>query len=337
MKKGVLLLNLGTPDSTNVRDVRLYLREFLSDPRVLDISAILRFLLLNLVILPTRPKQSAAAYSEIWTAQGSPLLVNTKELTKKVKNELGDEIITKFAMRYGKPSIEAVIAEFHAHKIDSLYVLPLFPQYASSSYGSALAEIYAQLQKFDYVMPVQVKSPYYADQEYIQLLTDSIKVNIQEHDYILMSFHGLPERHVIRSDGGTLPKGCDLKSACPKISRDNSTCYRAQCYATARELASNFGIKEYGVAFQSRLGKTPWIQPYTDQYLNQIYASGNRKLVVICPSFTADCLETLEEIGIGLRKQWLDMGGESFQLIPCLNSHNNWAKLIAKWVKQSQT
>lgn len=337
MSKAVLLVNLGTPDSTKVKDVRRYLREFLSDPRVLDIPALLRFLLLNLVILPTRPRQSAEAYKEIWTDEGSPLLLHTKALSEKLSDKLGASITTVFAMRYGNPGIKSVISELQAKRVDELYVLPLFPQYASSSYGSAVAEIYSQLQNFDYVMPITVKAPYYADTDFIKVLAGSIKATIKEHDYLLMSFHGLPERHVLRSDGGSLPNGCDLRQPCPKVSRDNNTCYRAQCYATAMAVASELKSDNYGVAFQSRLGKTPWIQPYTDQYLADIYAAGHRKLAVACPSFTADCLETIEEIGISLHEQWLEMGGESFQLIPCLNSEDSWVELIANWVKKSQS
>jgi len=336
MAKGLLLVNLGTPDSTKTKDVRKYLRQFLSDPRVLDIPGFFRFLLLNLVILPTRPRKSAEAYKEIWTEQGSPLLINTKQLTDKVSKYLPDWHVVH-CMRYGNPSIAAAIKSMQKEKVSSVYVLPLFPQYASSSYGSALAEVYSELQKHDYVIPVHVQAPYYDDPSYIDILSDHSQSSLEGYDYVLMSFHGLPERHVVKSDGGTLPKGCDLRGPCPKVTKRNYSCYRAQCYATANAIAKKLGLVNFGVAFQSRLGKTPWIKPYTDEYLQQIYNQGFRKLAVMCPSFTADCLETLEEIGMGLQEQWLEMGGEALSLVPCLNDNNNWAELISDWAKKSQS
>lgn len=333
MKNGLILLNLGTPDSTKVKDVRKYLRQFLSDPRVLDIPWLLRTMLLNLVILPTRPKKSAAAYKRIWQENGSPLLINTINLADKASKLLGENWHVEVAMRYANPSIKDIIAKMHAKRVEKIFVLPLFPQYASSSYGSAVASLYQELTKYDYVMPVYVKEPYYDDKEFVNIISKDIQKKLAPDDFLLMSFHGLPERHVIRSDGGKLPKGCDLKSHCPKITAANLTCYRAQCYATAKAVAKKLNMQNYEVAFQSRLGKTPWIQPYTDEFLEEILNRGFKSLIVACPSFTSDCLETIEEIGMELKEQWLDMGGEKFQLVSCLNDNNDWAELICKWAK----
>lgn len=332
-KKGLLLVNLGTPNSPKVSDVRKYLAQFLSDPRVIDIPAFFRYLLL-LVILAFRPRKSAKAYSKIWKKEGSPLLIHGRKLTQLVQNGLPEEWIVDLGMRYANPSIDNAIRGFVEQRVESITVLPLFPQYASSSYGSALAEVYKCLAKHDYVMPVNVVPPYYANPSYINVLKKVTQEQVKPFDYMLMSFHGLPERHVIRSDGGKLPKGCDLRGPCPKISLANFSCYRAQCYETARLLAQSLNLEDYGVSFQSRLGRTPWIQPYTEDVLQAIFDKGHRKLCVVCPSFVADCLETEEEIGMELKEQWKELGGEDFQLISCLNSDESWVNVICAWVNR---
>lgn len=333
MKKGILILNLGTPDSPKVKDVSRYLAQFLSDPRVIDIPAVFRYLLLAIILL-TRPRKSAKAYSKIWSAKGSPLLMHANNLCSELKSALGENYQVELGMRYGKPSIKSAIELFIKSRVEQVFVIPLFPQYASSSYGSALAKVYQCLSKHDYVIPVKVIPAYYARTDYINALSEVTKQQMQDFDYMLMSFHGLPERHVIRSDGGSLPEGCDLRAACPKICQKNFSCYRAQCYTTARLLAENLSIENYGVSFQSRLGRTPWIQPYTEDFLTDIFAKGHKKLAVVCPSFAADCLETYEEIGMELKKQWLEIGGTSFQMINCLNSESIWVETIKNWINK---
>jgi ferrochelatase len=335
LKSGVLIINLGTPDDTSVSSVRRYLRQFLSDPRVLDIPALGRWALLNLVILPFRPKESAEAYSTIWTDRGSPLKYHTEDLTNGLAEHLSDDIPVRFAMRYQNPSLETVLQQFHEDGVERLFVVPMYPQYASSSTGSCLEELYKVAAKDWNAPSLVVLPPFYDHPAYLDVSADIAKDHLEDlnqFDHILMSFHGLPERHVKKCDleGGNY---CLSKpDCCAEVSRVNRYCYRAQCYETARQIAKRLDLAEedYTVAFQSRLGRTPWIQPYTDEEIKKLGERGVRKLAVMIPSFTADCLETLEEIAIRGEEEFQEAGGESLTMVPSLNADPRWIEAILK-------
>ncbi len=335
---GLMLVNLGTPDSTSVPDVRRYLREFLSDPRVIDMNPVGRWFLLNLIILPRRPKQSAEAYRTIWTDAGSPLLVHSRDVADKVQARLGDSVLVTLAMRYQNPSIRAALDRFAAEGIDEIVVLPLFPQYASATTGSVVEKVMAEAKKEWNTPYLQFIPAFFEHSGFIEPMAAIAKGHLDEFqpDHLLMSFHGLPIRHLHKSEpaGGSL---CLVSSdCCDSIRRENRNCYRAQCFATARAVAASIGLDsaQYGVAFQSRLGKDPWIPPFTDGEIERLARAGTKRLSVMCPAFTADCLETIEEIGDRARESFLQAGGEAFQLIPCLNSDDRWADGIVEILSQ---
>jgi ferrochelatase len=335
-RRGVLLVNLGTPDAPTPRAVRRYLREFLSDPRVLDMPAFSRWLLLNLVILPTRPRRAALAYEQVWTPEGSPLLAHGRALRDALRKQLGDDWVVELAMRYGVPSIDAAFERLASADVERIVVVPLFPQYASASTGSALDAVYAAAAERNNVPPLCVLPSFYAEPGFIRALA-AVARDLPEDrrpDHVLMSFHGLPERQVKASD--TTGAHCLASdTCCDAIGAANRFCYRAQCNATARSLARALGLRaeHWTLALQSRLGRTPWIQPYTDEVLPELHARGIRRLAVMCPSFVADCLETVEEIGIRARAQWLALGGEDLVLVPCVNDHPVWVEALAGWVR----
>lgn len=329
-RPGVLLLNLGTPDAPTPPEVRRYLREFLSDPRVIDINPVGRWLLLELVILPTRPRKSAEAYAKIWGEQGSPLLHNGQALREAVSERL-PEIPVVLGMRYGNPSIAAGLDELHALGCDHVVVLPLFPQYASSSTGSAAEKVYREAGKRWNTPFVTVVPPFYDDLRFVEAFAQVGQpvLDALRPDHVLMSFHGLPERHMRKSD----PTGqhcLQAEGCCEKIVDANRNCYRAQCFATARALAGRLGLPppQWSVSFQSRLGRDPWIKPYTDERLVELAAQGVRRMAVFCPAFVADCLETLEEIGMRAQADFQAAGGERLELVPSLNAHPAWVDAV---------
>lgn len=335
---GVLLLNLGTPDSTSVPDVRRYLREFLSDPRVIDISPIGRWMLLNLIILPFRPKKSAEAYEKIWTDRGSPLMFHGQDLLEKVSTILGEEAQVEFAMRYQNPSVASVLKKFRDNGIDRIVVFPLFPQYSSAAWGSAVEKVYVEVNKCWNVPSVDVVPPFYDHPAFIDAFASVAQRGLEEAraDLVLMSFHGLPERHVIKSENE--PSAClQREDCCAQITPGNRNCYRAQCYATARLLAAKLGLRDdgYEVAFQSRLGRSPWIHPYTDIRVQELAAKGVKRLAVLEPSFVADCLETIEEIGIRAKEDFESRGGEELILIPSTNSDDAWAQAVVRMIREA--
>ncbi|TVQ94975.1 MAG: ferrochelatase [Deltaproteobacteria bacterium] len=333
---GVLLVNLGTPDAPTTRAVRRYLREFLMDPRVLDISGASRWALVNLIIAPTRSPKSAAAYREVWTERGSPLLVASQDLTAAVQQKLGPRFKVALGMRYQNPSIGAALEELRREPLDRLVVVPLFPQYSSAASGSAVEKVFEELAADWNIPSVRVLADFYEHPGFIQAQATVAQRSLAsfEPDRVLMSFHGLPERHVKKSWAQGF-SGCDLKGPCPPIGEGNRYCYRAQCYATARALAKAMGLSEgdYEVSFQSRLGRDPWIKPYTDLLLPKLAQRGVKRLAVMCPAFVADCLETLEEIGIRAREDWRAAGGEALHLIPCVNAEPEWAEAVAEMVR----
>ncbi|MCG8420471.1 MAG: ferrochelatase [Proteobacteria bacterium] len=334
---GLLLVNLGTPDEPETGAVRRYLRQFLSDPRVIDINPIGRFLLLNLIILPFRPKQSAQAYQKIWTERGSPLLYHSQDLAEQVAGRLGESWHVELAMRYGQPSIADALARFRAAFVDRIVLLPLFPQYASATTGSVLEEVFRQASETRNVPQLSVIEPFYGDHGFIDAFAEigATVVESSQPDHVLFSFHGLPERQVVQSDeSGSHCLASD--DCCNRITEVNRNCYRAQCFATARRLAEKLDLApdDYTVCFQSRLGRTVWIGPYTDRMIDRLARAGKKRLAVYCPAFVADCLETIEEIGIRGREQFVEAGGEEIFLIPSLNSSAAWADAIVAIIER---
>jgi ferrochelatase len=324
MKKGLLLLNLGTPDCADIPNVRRYLREFLSDKRVIDLPIFLRYLLLYAVILPFRPKQAAHAYQAIWTTEGSPLRVYSLGLVTRLQACLPENYQVALGMRYGNPSIATALKQLA--NCDELIVLPLYPQYSSAATGSSIENVLRTIAIQNTHPNLTIIRDFYQDRGFINAQATLIKPYL-DADYFLFSYHGIPERHLIKS--GCL-KVC--KEPCNVNIPYPLTCYRAQCYDTSARLANvlNLSTKRYTTSFQSRLGRTPWIKPYTDLVLPQLAQQGIKRLVITCPSFVADCLETLEEIGVRARLQWQQLGGESLTLIPCVNDSDGWVNAIIK-------
>ena len=325
-KQGVLLINLGSPDSPSVPDVRKYLREFLMDPCVLDAPWPVRAFIVHGCILPFRPKHSAEAYAQIWTPAGSPLIVTSRNVQRALQQRLGNDFHVELAMRYQNPGIASALTALHTRGIEDVLVLPLFPHYAMSSYGTAAQRAQELAAKLAPGMRLRVAEPYYADPRYIQALAASAADFLRKgFDHLLVSFHGLPERHLRKADP---TRSHCLMSAdcCERPSPAHRTCYRAQCLATVRAFAEAACVpaEKISVAFQSRLGRDPWLQPYADAEFQRLARSGVKKLLVICPAFVSDCLETLEEVALRGRDTFREAGGEDFILIPCLNEHPQW-------------
>ncbi len=328
---GVLLVNLGTPAAPHTREVRAYLREFLSDPRVIDIPALPRWLLLNLVILPRRPARSAAAYRKIWTEEGSPLLVYGRELAAGLAERLGDRPC-RIAMRYGEPSIRSELGALAELGCSRIVVAPLYPQYASSSTGSTLEAVYRAAGELWNAPSLSVVPPFHDDPGFVRAFAEVGRsvVDVLDPEHVLFSYHGLPERQIAKSDA-TRSHCLARADCCDALGPKNGWCYRAQCYATTRAIASALDLEEerVGTSFQSRLGRTPWIRPYTDEVIVELARGGVKRLAVFVPSFVADCLETLEEIGMRAEESFRDAGGETLRLVPSLNAHPAWMDALA--------
>jgi protoporphyrin/coproporphyrin ferrochelatase len=330
MGKGILLVNLGSPDSPSVPDVRKYLREFLMDGRVLDTPWPVRFCVVNFAILPSRPKESAHAYEKIWTPEGSPLVATSRRVQAKLQGRV--TVPVELAMRYQNPSIASALEKLTAKEVTHLLVIPLFPHYAMSSYESAVERVKTVAAKIAPQISIEVQPPYFDAPDYIEALVASAKNHLETgYDHLLFSFHGIPERHLRKSD----PTGCHClakENCCEVPSPAHATCYRAQCFKTVAAFAAKAGVpkEKYSVSFQSRLGKDPWLKPYTDLELEKFPARGVKKLLVICPAFVSDCLETLEEIGMRGRESFLKSGGVDLTLVPCMNEHPLWISALEK-------
>lgn len=331
MSKGVLLVNLGSPDSPAVADVRRYLREFLMDGRVLDAPWPIRFCLVHLGILPKRSQASAHAYQTIWTPEGSPLVVSGRRVQQHLQTRLPVPI--ELAMRYQHPSIPDAVDRLAARGVRELFLIPLFPHYAMSSYETAVVRVREMAARRAPHMRVRVMPPYGSDADYIAALVASAESFLRRpYDHLLFSFHGVPERHLHKSD----PSGrhcLKVPNCCEVSSPVHATCYRAQCLQTVAAFVRATGVTKYSVAFQSRLGRDPWLRPYTDEELERLARAGVRKLLVICPAFVADCLETLEEIGMRGRETFLAAGGQQYTLIPCLNEHPRWLAILEQRIR----
>lgn len=333
MKRGVLLVNLGSPESPEIDDVRQYLREFLSDDRVIDSPKVVQQAVLNLAILPSRPKESSHAYKQIWTDEGSPLIVATVRQRDKLRERV--DLPIELGMRYGKPSTADGIRRLVAQGVEEIFLIPLYPHYAMSSYETAVVKA---MDEVDLIAPstrLVVQPPFYADEDYVEALVQHARPGLDgcEWDALLFSYHGIPERHVRNTD----PTGrwcmhsahcCDVKSP------STATCYRAQCFATTRAFARRAGIdaSRWRLSFQSRLGRDPWLEPYTDHELDRLPSQGIKRLAVICPAFVSDCLETLEEIEMRGREQFIEAGGTEFTYLPCLNDADVFIDVLERMV-----
>lgn len=330
MRTGLLLVNLGTPDAPTPTAVRRYLREFLGDPRVLDLPAIGRALLLNLVILPRRPAQSAHAYASIWDPErGSPLMFHSRDLAAAVARRLGPAWHVELAMRYGHPSLGVALHAFAENRVDQIIVFPLFPQYATSSTGTAVARVMELAGERWNVPALDIVPAFHDDPGFLAAFEHVARPVLGEFrpDHVLFSFHGLPVRQIRKSDPGRAV--CLQTETCCETGA-NPFCYRAQSVATARALAAQLAIAadRYTVCFQSRLGRTPWIEPHTDRLIDQLAHRGVKRVAVMCPAFVADCLETLEEIGIRARAQFKAAGGDELVLVPSLNATEPWVDAV---------
>lgn len=332
-KKGVLLVNLGSPDSPSVADVRRYLREFLMDARVLDAPWPVRFCVVHFAILPSRPRESAHAYRKIWWPEGSPLVVTSQRVRDELQRRL--PVPVELAMRYQKPSIPSAVESLVRQGVDEVLLIPLFPHYAMSSFETAVVRVREELALQAPGARLRVEPPCYEAPEYIAALADSAASYLQQgYDHLLLSFHGIPERHLRKSDP-TRRHCLATPNCCETASDAHATCYRAQCFKTAKAFVQQAGVpaEKYSISFQSRLGRDPWLKPYTDHELERLAKEGVKKMLVICPAFVTDCLETLEEIGMRGVETFRQVGGRELTLIPCLNEHPQWVKALENRVK----
>lgn len=327
----LLLANLGSPRSTSVNDVRRYLNQFLMDPYVIDLPWPLRRLIVGLILI-NRPAKSAEAYASIWWPEGSPLVVISQQLTDAVR-PLWPHGPVSLAMRYGEPSISTRLLELAKQGIKTVTFAPLYPQFADSTTTTAIIEAQQCIKKHNLAIKLNIVQPFYADPVYIHALAKSAEAELQkDFDHLLLSFHGLPERHLKKID----PTGSHClsdKSCCETASQAVlDTCYRAQCMRSAALFAEKAGLRpeQWSVSFQSRLGRAKWIEPYTDATLQELAQRGVKKLLVMSPAFVADCIETLEELGIEGREEFIAAGGEELVLIPCLNAQEHWAQALAE-------
>lgn len=335
--KGALLVNLGSPDSTDPKDVKRYLDEFLMDPRVIDVPKWARTLLVRGIILNTRPKKSAEAYSKIWWEEGSPLIVISKRLQRKIQERVN--IPVSLAMRYGSMTIENGMRELVDQGVTEMLVIPLYPQFAMATTETINVRI-EQLQK-ELFPELQISNlePFYNRADYIEVLSNSIAESLKENEFehLLFSYHGVPERHIRKSD--ITKSHCKIDGSCCKTpSPAHQFCYRHQCMETTRLVAERLQLKEgtYSTSFQSRLGFDPWLQPYTDRTIERMGKGGIKKLAIVTPAFVSDCLETLEEIAMEGEEIFHEVGGETFTTIPCLNDRDDFADLMSGYIHSWQ-
>lgn len=333
--KGVLLVNLGSPESPTAKDVKPYLDEFLMDKYVIDVPFLLRALLVRGIILQTRPKKSAAAYARIWWEEGSPLVVISKRMHKKVQEK--SSIPVALAMRYGTMTIEKGLQELREKGVTEVLLLALYPQYAMAS-TTTIWELADELVRTKFPEMKLTKVPaFYNKPDYIQALANSIKKHLDtfEYDHLLFSYHGIPKRHIRKTD--VTKSHCAIDgSCCNTPSPAHEYCYRHQCYETTKQVVKLLGIPEgkYSQTFQSRLAGDKWLTPYTDVEVNKMPEKGIKKLAVVTPAFVSDCLETLEEIAMEANEQFLHHGGEEFMAIPCMNDGDEWCAVVANWIKE---
>jgi ferrochelatase len=334
MKKGILLMNLGSPDSTRVPDVRKYLREFLMDGRVIDSPYPVRWFVVNCLILPRRPRESAHAYEAIWTREGSPLVVMSRRVQQLLQQRIA--LPVELCMRYQSPSPEQALTALARQGVTDVHLIPLFPHYAMSSFETAVVRVQDAITHAFPGLRLTSEPPYYRRPEYISALVASASGFLaQDYDHLLFSYHGIPERHVRKSDptgGHCLATG----DCCTGDHPSHAFCYRAQCFKTTELFvqAAQIPAGKWSVSFQSRLGRDPWLKPYTDFEFERLAHEGCRRLLVICPAFVSDCLETIEEIGIRGKETFEKAGGESLERIPCMNDHPRWIDALEQMAER---
>ena len=329
-------MNLGSPDSTDVKDVKKYLDEFLMDERVIDKPWLLRALLVKGIIVPFRAPNSAKAYQSIWTEKGSPLIVISKQQRDALKKEIEESVV--IAMRYGTPSPkQAYDALLQKNPdLEEVILFPMYPHYAMSSFETAVEYAKEHHKKGGYRFKLTFIKPFYNEQNYLHALGERIRPYLDgEYDQILFSYHGIPERHILKCDP-TKQHCLKVDNCCEVPSEAHKYCYRHQCWTTTKAIVKKLNIPEnkWGFSFQSRLGRDPWLRPYTAKRLEELPKEGIKKLLIVCPAFVSDCLETLEEIAEEGKESFMHSGGESFKLIPCLNVHPLWIETMAKWIKE---
>ena len=332
--KGVLLVNLGSPDSPEPKDVKPYLDEFLMDKYVIDVPFLLRAFLVRGIILRKRPEESAHAYKKIWTDEGSPLIVLSERMHKKVKPLV--DVPVALAMRYGSMTIEKGLQELHEQGVTDVMLLPLYPQYAMAS--TLTIEVLAEkIRKKSFPNMKLTNFPaFYNKPGFIRVLSESIKKHLEGFDYdkLVFSYHGIPERHIRKTD--VTKSHCKIDgSCCATASEAHAFCYRHQCYETTRLVAEYLQLpkESYTLTFQSRLAGDKWLEPYTDVEIDNMPAKGIKKIAVVTPAFVTDCLETLEEIAMRANEDFKENGGEEFLAIPCLNDDDEWCEVVADWIK----
>lgn len=332
--KGVLLVNLGSPDSPEPKDVKPYLDEFLMDKYVIDVPFLLRAFLVRGIILRKRPEESAHAYQKIWTDEGSPLIVLSERMHKKVKPLV--DVPVALAMRYGSMTIEKGLQELHQQGVTDVLLMPLYPQYAMAS--TLTIEVLAEkIRKKSFPDMKLTNFPaFYNKTGFIKVLSESIKKHLEGFDYdkLVFSYHGIPERHIRKTD--VTKSHCKIDgSCCATASEAHAFCYRHQCYETTRLVAEQLQLPKdkYTLTFQSRLAGDKWLEPYTDVEIDNMPAKGIKKIAVVTPAFVTDCLETLEEIAMRADEDFKENGGEEFLAIPCLNDDDAWCEVVADWIK----
>lgn len=330
-RTAILLINLGTPDSPSVKDVRKYLTQFLNDPRVIDLSWIKRKILVNGIIVPLRAPKSAKEYARLWKLNNgtSPLMEHGINLKNKLQKLYPENVTVELAMRYGSPSIPDVLAKMQKENYDSIVVVPLYPHYASSSTGTVVEEVMNVISKWWTIPDIKIVGQFYDHPAFIKAFVEvAKKYNPANYDHILFSYHGLPERHVDKVYFDSKP--CADHNCEHEITKENKFCYKAACYETTRLLAKEMGVSidKCSTSFQSRLGRDPWIKPYTDHVLEDLAKKGYKNLLVFSPAFVADCLETLIEIGHEYKEQYMEHGGENLQLAESLNSNDVWVNAL---------
>lgn len=335
--KGVLLVNLGSPDSPTAKDVKPYLDEFLMDERVIDVNPVLRNLLVRGIILQTRPKKSAKAYAKIWWEEGSPLIVLSERFAAKLRQQTTMPVA--LGMRYGSMSIKDALQELTDKGVDEVLLVPLYPHYAMSSYETVVVKTMENKEAFFPEMKITTLPAFYKSPEYIKVLSESIAAGLKDFDYdhILFSYHGIPERHIRKSDPTKFH--CKIDGSCCGVnSVAHNTCYRHQVYETTALVKNYLGLSEEKIStsFQSRLAGDPWLKPYTDYEFERLAKEGKKKLAVVTAAFVSDCLETLEEIAMEGKEQFEEAGGEHYKHIPCLNDNDGWVAVMAKWVNTWQ-
>ena len=338
MKKGILLVNLGSPDSPEPKDVKKYLGEFLMDERVIDVPLWARTLLVKGIILNTRPKASAKAYKKIWWKEGSPLIVLSESLKSKVADKI--DFPVALAMRYGSMTIEQGIEELVAKGVEHIFMIPLYPQYAMATTETILV-LAEEIRALKYPnIKLESLPAFYNQSIYIDALSDSISNSLtgKNYEHLLFSYHGVPERHIRKSD--VTKSHCKIDgSCCVTASKAHQFCYRHQCLEVTRLVGEKLGLKPgtYSSSFQSRLGFDPWLQPYTDRTIERLGKEGVKNMAIVTPAFVSDCLETLEEIAMEGEEIFHEVGGDNFTTIPCLNTNDKWVNVLVQWINNWAT